>query len=82
MKKRIKILIKRRSRAWKNFKDRPSYVNQTRYKMRRNEVCNEIRAAKKSFEYRLAQNIKEDPKTFYAYVRSRSKSRSGIGTLR
>ena len=50
--------------------------------MRRNEVCKEIRAAKKSFEYRLAQNIKEDPKTFYAYVGSRSKSRSGIGTLR
>ena len=53
---------------WKNFKDRPSYVNQTRYKMRSNEVCNEIRAAKKSFEYRLAQNIKEDPKTFYAML--------------
>ena len=81
MKKRIKKLIKRRNRTWKNLKDRPSYVNQTRYKMR-NEVCNEIRAAKKSFEYRLAQNIKEDPKTFYACVRSRSKSRSGIGTLR
>ena len=30
----------------------------------------------------MAQNIKEDPRTFYAYVRSRSKSRSGIGTLR
>ena len=30
----------------------------------------------------MAKNIKEDPKTFYAYVRSRSKSRSGIRSLR
>ena len=47
MKKRIKKLIKGRNRVWKNFKARPSYVNQARYKMRRNKVCNEIRAAKK-----------------------------------
>ena len=29
----------------------------------------------------MAQNIKEDTKTFHAYVRLRSKSRSGIGSL-
>lgn len=82
MNKRIKKLIKGRNRASRNFKDRPSYVNQMKYKKRRNEVCNEIKEAKKSIEYRLASNIKEDPKTFYAYVTSRSRSRSGIGTLR
>ena len=47
MKKRIKKLIKGRNRVWKNFKARPSYVNQARYKMRRNKVCNKIREAKK-----------------------------------
>ena len=30
----------------------------------------------------MAQNLKEDTQTFYAYVRLRSKSRSGIGSLR
>ena len=47
MKKRIKKLIKGRNWVWKNFKDRPSYVNQRKLCKRRNEVCNEIRAAKK-----------------------------------
>jgi len=48
----------------------------------RNEVGSEIRDARESFEYRLAQNIKEDQKAFYAYVRSESKSRSEIWSLR
>jgi len=65
IKRRLKKLIKEKNRAWTIFKDRPSYVNRARYKMRRNEVCNEIREAKKSFEHRLTQNIKEDPKTCY-----------------
>ena len=46
------------------------------------KVCNETREANTSFEYRLAQNIKENPKTFSAYVRSRSEYRSEIGSLR
>jgi len=66
MKKRIRKLIKGRNRAWIIYKDWPSYENQARYKMRRNIVSKVIKEAKNSFEYRLAQNIKEDPKTFYA----------------
>ncbi len=31
---------------------------------------------------RLADNIKEDPKSFYAYVQSKSKARVGIGPLK
>ena len=50
--------------------------------MRSNEVCDEIREAKISFEYGLAQNIEENLKTLYAFVRSRSKSRRQIGSLR
>ncbi len=82
MRKRVMNLIKERNKAWKKYRERPSYVNQKRYKRKRNEVSSEIRAAKESFEYKLAENIKEDPKTFYAYVRSKSKSRSEIGTLK
>ena len=39
------------------------------------------RKAKLDFEVKLAENIKEDPKTFYAYVRSKSKVKVGIGPL-
>ena len=41
----------------------------------------EIKKAKKKFEAKLAQNIKEDKKSFYAYVRSKSKTRAKIGPL-
>ena len=41
----------------------------------------EIRKAKFNYEKKLADNVKYDAKSFYAYVRSRSKSRPGIGVL-
>jgi len=82
MKIRVRKLIKARNKAWKKYRDRPSYENQIRYKRKRNEVTKEIREAKEIFEYKLAGNIKEDPKSFFAYVRSKSKSRSEIGALK
>ena len=41
----------------------------------------EIRKAKKSFEKKLSVNIKRDPKSFYAYVRSKSKTNTKVGPL-
>jgi len=41
----------------------------------------EIRRAKRSFERKLAANIDTDRKSFYAYVRSRSRCRSTVGPL-
>ena len=38
--------------------------------------------AKRGFESRLADNIKNDKKSFFAYVRSKSKSRVNIGSVR
>ena len=31
---------------------------------------------------KLASNIKTDPKTFYAYVRSKSKTKTSVGPLK
>ena len=41
----------------------------------------EIRRAKRNFEVKLSDNIKTDKKSFYAYVRSRCKSRVKVGPL-
>ena len=35
MKRKVEKFIKGRNKAWTNFKDRLSYVDQARYKMRR-----------------------------------------------
>jgi hypothetical protein len=82
MNRKILRLIKAKEKQWKKFKNRPSHENQRRYKRTRNKVCSEIREAKLYFELKLSEQIKEDPKSFYAYARSKSKIRDGIGPLR
>ena len=42
----------------------------------------ETRRAKKNYELRLSDKIKTDPKTFYAYVRSKSKIKTKVGPLK
>ena len=41
----------------------------------------EIRKAKKSLQKKLSENIKCDPKSFYAHVRSKSKIKIKVGPL-
>ena len=41
----------------------------------------EVRRSKKNFEKKLAENIKQDNKSFYAYARSRTKIKVGVGPL-
>ena len=43
------------------------------YKEALNAASNEVRKFKQNFELKLAQNIKSDSKSFYAYVRSKSR---------
>ena len=41
-----------------------------------------MRKSKRSFEQKLANDIKNDSKTFYAYVRSKQKVRDKVGPLK
>ena len=82
MKRHIIRMIKTKDKLWKRYKERPSYENQRKYNEIRNKVSFEIRQAKRNFEFKLAENIKEDPKTFYAYARSKCKAKVGIGPLK
>ena len=70
-------LVTRKHRVYKRYKSvhHPAYVKATK------EAKKEIKKAKKRFESKLAQNIKNDKKSFYAYVRSKSKSKTKIGPL-
>ena len=44
-------------------------------------TTNEVRKSKRNFEHKLAQNIKSDSKSFYAYVRSKQNVRDKVGPL-
>lgn len=41
-----------------------------------------VNQAKKNFERRLATRIREDPKTFYSYVRSKQKVKDEVGPMK
>ena len=82
MKRKILRLFKLKEKQWKKFKERQSHENQLRYEKSRNEVWNEIREAKADFERKIADNIKEDPKSFYDYTREHNKVIVGIGPLK
>ena len=54
------------------------YVTYKKYQKR---AVAEIRKSTKFFEKKLSVNIKSDPKSFYAYVRSKSKTKTKVGPL-
>ena len=81
MKFKIRKEIKARNKAWSNFNKVPTYQNKEKYRKLRNYVNKEIRGVKREFEYKLASRIKDDPKSFYAYVKSKSRGTSKVGPL-
>ena len=48
------------------------------YKGALNAATDEVRKCKRNFEHKLAQNIKSDSKSSYAYVRSKQNVRDKI----
>jgi len=63
--------VRRKGKVYKKYKnnDHPAVKAVNR------SVTKEIKKAKRNFEKKLAQNIKWDSKSFFAYARSRSKSK-------
>ena len=53
-----------------------------KYNQLQRQTKKEIEDAKFLFEEKLAERINEDPKSFYAYVRSKQKIRDTVGPLR
>ena len=57
-------------------------LNEEKFNKCRNKITADIRNAKRDFETKLAENIKEDSKSFYAYVRNKSKGRTKVGPVK
>ena len=81
MSKGIEKLIRKRNRYWERFRKWPTFKAEMEYKRARNRVTSAIRRAKEKFEHTLAEKIKEDPKSFYGYVRTQSKTKVKVGPL-
>ena len=65
----------------KSYRHTGSEEDYTIYKEAFNQATAEIRNSKRSYEQKLAFNIKHDSKSFFAYVRSKQKVQDKVGPL-
>ena len=66
---------------WRVYKHTGKDEDYEVYKEALNVATNEVRKSKRNCELKLAQNIKSDSKSFYAYVRSKQNVRDKVGPL-
>jgi len=69
-------------KAWEKYKNDKNDKNLERYKrkLKRSRYC--IRSAKRSYETKLSENVKNDSKSFYALVRSKQRTKDKVGPLK
>ena len=66
---------------WRFYRRTRKDEDYANYKEALKLATTEIRKSKRTFEKKLAGNIKNDSKSFYAYVRSKQKVRDKVGPL-
>jgi hypothetical protein len=79
MNKAARAARKRKVAMWQRYKHTQSYEDLVEYKLARKQAAREYREAKRSFELNLAKEIATNPKSFYAYIRSKKVSRILLG---
>ena len=74
-----KIMLKQT--MWRVYRRTRKEEDYAKYKEALNAATTEIRQSKRSYEQKLACNIKTDSKNFYAYVRSKQNVQDKVGPL-
>ena len=75
------IKIRYKQNMWRVFKHTGKDTDYDAYKEAPHAATNEVRKSKRNFEHILAQNIKLDSKSFYAYERSNQNVRDHCRTM-
>ena len=66
---------------WRVYKHTGKDTYYDAYKEALNAATTEVRKSKRNFEHKLAQNVKSDSKSFYAYVKSKKNVRDRVAPL-
>jgi hypothetical protein len=82
MTRRVLNLLAKKRKIWRKFKRTGRQELHQRFLELRTESDLAIAGAKRSFEDKLARNIKDDPKSFFAYARSKHNTKASVGPLR
>ena len=75
-------LVRRKKRAWQLTRTHGTAENWNKYKSLEREVIVKLRNAKRNMEKRLANMGETTTKTFANYIKSKTKSKTGIGPLK
>ena len=70
-----------RVHMWRVYKHTGKDQDYVVYKEALKAATNEVSKSKRNFELKLAQNIKSDSKSFYAYLRSKQNVQDKVGPL-
>ena len=73
--------VKRKYNSWKKYTRTSQNTDYEEYKQCRNQATKEIRRARKNFEKKLSENLKEDTKSFWGYTNSGVKVKIPVGEL-
>src|SRR5664279_3605844 len=67
---------------WVRYRQSKTYNDLVEYKRAQNKATKEYKKAKRKFERSMAKDVKSNPRSFYAYVRSKTKVKEVVGPLR
>lgn len=73
--------VKRKRKKWKKYRETGSDEDYLAYKRCLNESTNIVRDSKWNFESKLAENVKKDAKSFYAYARDKVRCKVTVGPI-
>ncbi len=73
--------VRKKHRCWQRYMDTKDGRKYREYCRARNQVRRLTRRLHKSFEAEIAKNAKTNPKRFWAYVKSKTKTKDGISDL-
>ena len=73
--------IKRKHRAWQRYLNTKEGQDYQKYARARNEARTYLRKLVREFEKGIVDDIKSNPKAFWKYVKSKSKTKSGVNCI-
>jgi hypothetical protein len=79
--KKTRDLIKRKNTLSKKVASSSDPAIRQEYNIVRNKVKGSVNKMKKKFGKGLFENAKKNPKAIWSYIKSKSKTREGIGDL-
>jgi len=79
---RVLRTVKRKHMLWKKWKRSNNDNRYNDYKKQAIMASKSVRLAKRNFEKSIANNIKKDVKSFYTYVKSKTRVKESVGPLK